>query len=337
MKFLTNKMIKKSILASAVVAIFSLGALSLNTFAAGTPAGPVTPDTTTSLSSDFNLSGWTWSENYGWFSWNSTSDGSATAYGANVSTSNKAAGGTGNFSGNIWSENLGWVSFDRSVTGNPPSAPFNGGSGPIAQVDWATGKVTGWMRALVGCEATPGVPVSSCSSSGAGAAAGGWSGWIKLSDDGVGVWSGNGVKISANRLSGYAWGADADGTNPSVGLGWMDLDPMLGGVHLGPVIFVPPCTASDVPADGWGFCQAINQCVAPPATQSNVPGVQVGQCTLGGTTVRSCTVATQTCTATASGTNCNEDTVCGDGTCDRALGETNLCCPQDCKSKVIQF
>ncbi|MDD5152620.1 MAG: hypothetical protein PHS95_01300 [Candidatus Pacebacteria bacterium] len=323
MKFLTNKIMKRTISVLAVVAIFSVGAISLKTFAAGTPAGPATPSTPTTTTSPYNISGWTWSENIGWMSWNSTSDGSATSYGANVDTSNKATGGMGDMSGNVWSEHLGWISFDRTATGNPPSAPFNGGSGAIAKVDWSTGKVTGWMRALVGCEVTPGTPVSSCSGSGAGAAAGGWDGWIKLSDDSVGVWANKGVKVSANRFSRYAWASDV--------IGWIDFNPRLAGVDLGPVIFVPPCNPLDVPADGWGVCQAISQCVAPPATQTNVAGVQVGQCALGGTAIRSCTIATQTCTPATTGTTC------GDGVCNRAGGETNLSCPKDCKSSVIQF
>ena len=95
-----------------------------------------------------NVSGWVWSENIGWVSFNNTSDGSAQNYGVKVDTAAKATGGNGAITGDAWGEHIGWVSFDRTKTGNPPQAPFNGGSGPIAQVDWSTGKVTGWMRVL---------------------------------------------------------------------------------------------------------------------------------------------------------------------------------------------
>ncbi|MCF7835727.1 MAG: PKD domain-containing protein [Candidatus Marinimicrobia bacterium] len=103
---------------------------------------------------EHNISGYGWSENIGWISFNSNSDGGAINYGVNINTS------TGDLSGYAWSENIGWISFNRSVTGNPPAAPFNGGSGPIAQYNSNTNTITGWMKVL-----SPGD---------------GWDGWIKL-------------------------------------------------------------------------------------------------------------------------------------------------------------
>lgn len=218
-----------------------------------------------------NTSGFAWSENIGWISFNNTSDGGAQSYGVSVDTTNRAAGGAGAISGNAWSEHIGWVSFNRADTGTPPAAPFNGSTGPIAQVDWSTGKVTGWARALSG-KSDP--------------QAGGWDGWIKLSDDAVGVWTGKGVQIAANKFAGYAWGSDV--------VGWIDFAPKVGGLDIGVQISAPPCTVAT--ATTWGSCQALSQCTAPPATQSNVPGVRVGLCASGGTIVDSCTIPTQTCT-----------------------------------------
>lgn len=186
-----------------------------------------------------NVSGFAWSENFGWISFNNTSDGSAQAYGVNIDMTNKATGGTGDFSGDAWSENIGWVSFDRAKTGNPPSAPFNGGSGPIAQVDWSTGKVTGWARALSACDAIP------CTTTVAG---GGWDGWIKLSDDSIGVWAGNGVKISGNKFSGYAWSSSDAAKN--TGTGWIDVGPSVGGTFVGVQIAGTSCTVAQVTS--WG-------------------------------------------------------------------------------------
>src|SRR3989339_862809 len=152
-----------------------------------------------------NVSGWTWGENIGWTSFNSLDCDSdkngrvdagmcggdntsmiARDYGVNVNTSTKATGGTGALSGTAWNEHVGWVSFDRTKTGNPPAAPLNGGSGPIAQVDWATGSTTGWMRAISACQNTLLDGSGNCTGSGAGNAAGGWDGWISLGGAGTG-------------------------------------------------------------------------------------------------------------------------------------------------------
>jgi hypothetical protein len=261
-----------------------------------------------------------WSENIGWVSFNNTSDGAAQAYGVKVDTTTQATGGNGAITGNAWSDNIGWVSFDRTRTGNPPAAPFNGGSGPLAQVDWSTGKVTGWMRALSACQNNLVDGSGNCTGSGAGDAAGGWDGWIKLSDEANATWANNGVKISANRFSGWAWGSNV--------AGWVDFAPTIGGVSVGPVIGVPPCVATD-PGIVWGSCQALpsSTCVAPPATQTFVNGgVRVGACPAGGTTTESCDV-TVACTPAASS--------CGDGVCSGT--ETPLSCSADCKLKYKQF
>ena len=246
-----------------------------------------------------NVSGWAWSDTIGWISLNSTNDASAADYGVNVDVANRATGGTGDISGTAWSENIGWVSFDRGVTGTPPSAPFNGVSGPIAQVDWATGKVTGWARATAGCEAVAGTPVVACAGTAAGAAAGGWDGWIKLSKDTADAGADYGVQIAGSRFSGYAWGgAGAASTTPAV-IGWVDFGPSIAGVPIGGQVSALPCLVTD-PTIVWGTCQPVNQC--PTASAD---GVQAGICLSGGTTIRSCS-APQTCTGgTSAATSTN--------------------------------
>ena len=52
-----------------------------------------------------NVSGWAWSENIGWISFNNTTGGGTTNYGVNINPS------TGVFSGYAWSENIGWIDF----------------------------------------------------------------------------------------------------------------------------------------------------------------------------------------------------------------------------------
>jgi len=151
--------------------------------------------------SEHNTSGYAWSENTGWVSFNSLSDGSPINYGVNIDPV------SGDLSGYAWTEHLGWMSFNRSDTGNPPSPPFNGGSGPIAQYDSATGQLTGWMKLL-----TDG---------------GGWDGWLRFesaSIDGSDDWHG------------WAWSDIVEGW-----LSFNSADPGAGGAPYKVTIgFSPP-------------------------------------------------------------------------------------------------
>ncbi|OHA84363.1 MAG: hypothetical protein A2937_01330 [Candidatus Yonathbacteria bacterium RIFCSPLOWO2_01_FULL_47_33b] len=342
----------------AVLAAVTIGALLAVTYFSN-QSFLKTPHAESAVVSNSNVSGWVWSlgtgttptgdnpsgpysavsgsnPGLGWVSFNSTSDASSQGYGVKVDTATKGASGIGNFSGNAWigdmdpatapsGSNTGWISFDRTETGNPPSDDPGSGSGRIAQVAWSTGKVTGWMRALSACDP------SCATNQGAGANSGGWDGWIRLSDDGnPNGWAGNGVKITANKFSGYAWGGDV--------VGWVDFAPKIGGVSVGPVVGVPPCTAAIINGGGgtWGSCQALpsSTCVAPPATKFIAGGgIRVGACTTGGTTTGSCDV-TVTCTVPVvvvpPPSGCNANPACDSG-------ETPITCPSQCKVKFKQF
>jgi len=148
----------------------------------------------TEAGSGDNVSGFAWSENIGWVSFNSTSDGSSVSYGVNLDL------GSGNLSGEAWSENIGWISFNRSDTGNPPAAPFNGGSGPIAQYNFGTNRVTGWMRVL--------------------AYDGGWDGWIRFCDSTIANCSGAGQVARIDPATGdwHGW------TWSDMVVGWLSLN-----------------------------------------------------------------------------------------------------------------
>jgi hypothetical protein len=107
-----------------------------------------------------NVSGFAWSENIGWISFNDISGGGIIDYGVEVDIT------TGNLSGYAWSENVGWISFNRGETGPPPSAdPCPNGactarvSNP-ADIGIANVAVLGWARVLE--------------------SGNGWSGWIRF-------------------------------------------------------------------------------------------------------------------------------------------------------------
>lgn len=162
-----------------------------------------------------NLSGFAWSDNIGWVSFNSSdcdadnngiSDGTPAGcplagtsipnYGVNV-------GIGGAMSGFAWSDNIGWIDFGPS--GSYPELPNNGGT-----LDRSTGLVSGWARALAGSSAE----------------SGGWDGWIKLGNDsnGDGAYD-NGSDINlindygamaglfnagSCEWGGYSWGGGGD-------------------------------------------------------------------------------------------------------------------------------
>jgi hypothetical protein len=102
-----------------------------------------------------NVSGWAWSENIGWISFNSKNcdvdddgvyeganegggatpaptgcpdSGTAYAYGMKINPA-------GDISDYAWSENIGLIAFKRVDTGTPPSPPYNGGEAFIAKTD----------------------------------------------------------------------------------------------------------------------------------------------------------------------------------------------------------
>ena len=184
-----------------------------------------------------NVSGWAWSSNIGWISFNCTNPGAggcASNYGVNVDS------GTGNFSGYAWAATndpdsaIGWISFNEA---GPTPDGFSCGANCTAKLDLGTKKVAGWARAL--------------------ANGGGWDGWIKLRDDidGDSV-DDYGVKWNslAGELEGWAWGGEVmgwiafnkelDGVNVH---GGEDHAVVVGGLNL------PPAAAIDCDSDGDGF------------------------------------------------------------------------------------
>lgn len=145
-----------------------------------------------------NTSGYAWSENIGWISFNSSNcdpdnNNQSNGIGAcppvgtvMASYGVKIEDPTGYLSGSAWSENIGWISFNRSETGAPPAAPYNGAESYIAKVDLATKEVSGWGRAL--------------------AFGDGWDGWIKFRGASYGV--NIDISVSPSEFKTWAWADD---------------------------------------------------------------------------------------------------------------------------------
>lgn len=124
-----------------------------------------------------NVSGWAWSENIGWISFNCTDD-SCVSFDYGVSIDDI----TGEFLGYAWSENIGWIDF--APVGPYPEVPDHS-----ARLE-ADDTITGWAKVLSADD-------------------NGWDGWVKLSDTVLAY----GVKhnVASNELEGFAWGSDVIG------------------------------------------------------------------------------------------------------------------------------
>ncbi len=146
-----------------------------------------------SADSAHNMSGFAWSSNVGWISFNCTNVGSCgTAnYGVHMNANGWLTGNEASSTpGYAWSSNIGWIQFG-GLSG------FPSGSGTYAQnAQVVSGNLRGWARAL--------------------SHGGGWDGWISLS----GTAPNYGVTLSGNSFSGYAWGSTV--------VGWLTFNPSTG-------------------------------------------------------------------------------------------------------------
>ncbi|MFA6353785.1 MAG: hypothetical protein WCW93_02550 [Candidatus Paceibacterota bacterium] len=153
-----------------------------------------------SASSADNMSGYAWSSNIGWISFNCTNlstcgTGVGQAnYGVNKDTS-------GNLTGYAWSPNIGWIKFG-GLSGFPTG---NGTIASDAKVDLDTNKLTGWARACSGMydiSLNQGVLNNTCTGM---SRTDGWDGWISFSGTGYGV------TFDGSAFSSYAWGSEVVG------------------------------------------------------------------------------------------------------------------------------
>jgi len=163
-----------------------------------------------------NVTGFAWSENIGWISFNSSdcdtdnngyidTDAMVPGCGGDNTTTptynygvNVAYQTSGNFSGYAWSSNVGWISFQEG-SAPPDNYAFSSNCDVPTSCDDATdnctacynsttGYVYGWAKIL----------------------SLGDDGWIKMRDDNITAWNGKGVNVSftTNDFSGWAWNSN---------------------------------------------------------------------------------------------------------------------------------
>lgn len=125
-----------------------------------------------------NISGYAWSENIGWISFNCTNNGTCATsnYGVNLDMTTK------NLSGFAWSDNIGWISFNAADVAGCPAGACQ------PRYDSATGEFLGWARVLS------------------------WGGWISLNCANGGCGASNyKVSLTGNDFVGWAWEDDVIG------------------------------------------------------------------------------------------------------------------------------
>ncbi len=165
-----------------------------------------------------NVSGFAWSENIGWISFNSSDcdtngngifddsvagcpDSSVDFYDYGVNIDNF----TGNFSGYVWSSNVGWISFKEDGTGIINFYDFNvncydtcdSTNNCTACYNYNDNFVYGWAKIL----------------------SLGNDGWIKFNHS-VAVAGNTIINTSANEIEGWAW----NGNDNDTGIGWISMN-----------------------------------------------------------------------------------------------------------------
>jgi hypothetical protein len=211
---------------------FSVVALSLISSNSG--AHIYTPIEAQAANSTYIFSGYAWSDNIGWISFNCIDTNTCATSNYNVGMDDD-----GNISGYAWANpryekyststnstttvnNIGWISFNPADVASCPTAPC------APKVDLVTGAVTGWAKAL------------------SAVAVDGWDGWIKLSGTNFASPTADGSRgvtylPLSGYFNGYAWGSDS--------VGWINFKTSVSVV----TITNPPDATDGIDNDNDGF------------------------------------------------------------------------------------
>lgn len=158
------------------------------------------------------LSGFAWSENIGWISFNAGNDHDPSQPGTQNSPVDYAVtvnAASGALSGFAWSPNIGWVKF-----GGLSSFPSGGSGGNAVLRDGV--RLEGWARACAGTLS------GNCSAM--ASRSDGWDGWVSLAGtaaDGADY----GVSLNDRTFAGFAWGSDV--------VGWVDWSHVFSNSEVG--------------------------------------------------------------------------------------------------------
>lgn len=156
------------------------------------------------------LQGWAWSENIGFLSVNADTGGGSVDYGGNILESDDVSGYAWQAGTEGESGGLGWVKFDASPYGGEsyPTCPIgicpNGSPNYSTQINWETGKITGWARF---CSGTANGDCNSASRSD-------WDGWVLLGPINIGGQD-YGLSVNENvtptEITGWAYASEPVG------------------------------------------------------------------------------------------------------------------------------
>ncbi|MBI2627925.1 MAG: hypothetical protein HYW71_00605 [Candidatus Niyogibacteria bacterium] len=148
-----------------------------------------------------SLSGYAWSDNIGWISFNCANNNSCITSNYKVEIDS-----AGYFKGYAWSDNIGWIGFEPGDVSGCPSGSCRAIFNP------ETGDISGWAR-VISCRYNP--DPTAC---------GGWDGWVSLSGSNPDY--GVSVDLATGKFEGFAW-SDSP-------VGWINFgaSSMGGGVYM---------------------------------------------------------------------------------------------------------
>lgn len=213
-------MVAVSIFRLILISLAISAGLFLNMVFSAKPLLAQTPTT--------DLTGYAWSSNVGWLSFNCSNDNSCAVSNYKVTKNNS----TGLLSGYVWSPNIGWVSFNQSDLAGCPSLP--------CEAKLSNTNLTGWARALSAVGRTDG-----------------FNGWISLNTKGSALQDtvSYGPTLGGNnRLVGYAWGSNV--------IGWVEFGLNTSGTPGGPTGGGP---GGPGPGPGPGVCLGGCPTTSPPS------------------------------------------------------------------------